>query len=95
MNDHERLNALEKRMTEVERCMSDWRAGLTENTEATLRVESNTAELVQLLKAAKTGVSFLTGVGRVLRKIVMWCGPFIAFAAAIWGIAHGKWPGQS
>lgn len=81
-------------MEGIEQCLSEWRTGLIENTEATLRVECNTKELVELLKMAKTGVSFFAGVGRVLRKIVIWFGPFIAFAAAIWGFAHGRWPGS-
>jgi hypothetical protein len=57
-------------------------------------VESNTKELVELLKLAKGGIGFFTATGRVLRKLVVWFGPFIAFAAAVWGLAHGKWPGQ-
>jgi len=81
-------------MDNFEHCMSDFRAGLMENTAATLRVESNTAELVELLKLAKTSIGFFTATGRVLRKCVVWFGPFIAFAAAVWALMHGKWPGQ-
>lgn len=69
------------------------RAELAANTEATLRVECNTKELVELLKLAKGGLSFFTAAGGVLRKMVVWFGPFIAFAAAVWALAHGKWPG--
>ncbi|HEP6426874.1 TPA: hypothetical protein VDB83_001145 [Burkholderia cenocepacia] len=82
-------------MGDLEQCLSDWRRDLSDNTSATLRVESNTMELVELLTMAKTGISFFAGVGRVLRKFVVWFGPFIAFAAAVWGLMHGKWPGQS
>lgn len=82
-------------MKAIEQNVGDWGSELSANTEATLRIESNTKELVELLKLAKTGVSFFAGVGRVLRKIVIWFGPFIAFAAAVWGVMHGKWPGQS
>lgn len=81
-------------MSTIEQQVGDWRTELSANTEATLRVESNTRELVELLKLAKSGVGFFTGVGRVLRKLVVWFGPFIAFAAAVWGLMHGKWPGQ-
>ncbi|KVT86334.1 hypothetical protein WT25_10905 [Burkholderia territorii] len=81
-------------MNNVEQCLRDWRRDLTENTEATLRVEVNTQELVELLKMAKTGISFFAGVGRVLRRIVVWIGPFLAAAAAIWGFMHGKLPGK-
>lgn len=93
-HDHERVAALEQRMSAIEQQVGDWRSELAANTEATLRVECNTKELVELLKMAKTGVSFFAGIGRVLRNLVMWFGPFIAFAAAVWAIAHGKWPGS-
>ncbi|QGZ66254.1 hypothetical protein [Paraburkholderia acidisoli] len=82
-------------MTNFEKTMATYQASLDDNTAATLRVEGNTQELVELLKMAKSGLGFFTGTGRVLRKVVLWCGPFIMFAAAIWGLAHGKWPGES
>lgn len=82
-------------MSTIEQHVRDWRSELSANTEATLRVECNTTELVELLRMAKTGVSFFATTGRVLRKCVIWFGPFIAFAAACWGVAHGKWPGSN
>jgi hypothetical protein len=90
----DRITALEQRMSTIEQQAYDWRGELSANTEATLRVESNTKELVELLKLAKGGIGFFTATGRVLRKLVVWFGPFIAFAAAVWGLMHGKWPGQ-
>jgi hypothetical protein len=81
-------------MSTIEQQVFDWRGELSANTEATLRVESNTQELVELLKLAKGGIGFFTATGRVLRKLVVWFGPFIAFAAAVWGLMHGRWPGQ-
>lgn len=81
-------------MSTIEQQIFDWRGELSANTEATLRVESNTQELVELLKLAKGGIGFFTATGRVLRKLVVWFGPFIAFAAAVWGLMHGRWPGQ-
>jgi hypothetical protein len=91
----ERITALEQRMSTIEQQVGDWRAELSTNTEATLRVESNTKELVELLKLAKGGIGFFTATGRVLRKLVVWFGPFIAFASAVYALSHGKWPGQS
>lgn len=79
-------------MTVLEHQVGDWRSELTANTEATLRVESNTKELVELLKMAKTGVSFFAGVGRVIRKLVIWFGPFVTLIAAAWALLHGKMP---
>ncbi|QNB14540.1 hypothetical protein G5S35_17460 [Paraburkholderia tropica] len=86
---------MESRMTNFEQSMTEYKAALAANTEATLRVESNTIELVELLKMAKSGISFFTGTGRVIRKAVIWFGPFITIAAALWAMAHGKWPGES
>lgn len=80
-------------MSTIEQHVSDWRSELSANTEATLRVECNTKELVELLRMAKTGVSFFASVGRVLRKIAIWFGPFIAIASFLWAAAHGKLPG--
>lgn len=81
-------------MSTIEHQVNDWRAELSANTAATLRVERNTQDLVELMKMAKNGVGFFAGIGRALRKLVIWFGPFIAFAAAVWALMHGKWPGQ-
>jgi hypothetical protein len=88
------IAALEQRMSTLEQQVGDWRTELSANTDATLRVESNTKELVELLKLAKGGIGFFTATGRILRKLVVWFGPFIAFASAVWALSHGKWPGQ-
>lgn len=82
-------------MSTLEQEISAYRSELSTNTQATLRVESNTKELVELLKMAKSGVGFFSAVGRVLRKMVIWFGPFVTVAAAVWALAHGKFPGQS
>jgi hypothetical protein len=79
-------------MSILEHQVGDWRAELSANTDATLRTESNTAELVELLKMAKSGIGFFTGTGRALRKCAIWVSPFIALAAAVWALMHGKWP---
>lgn len=66
--------------------------GLADNTEATKRIEGGVGELIELLSFAKTGVKFLTMLGRGIRQIVIWVGPFITIGAAIWALAHGRWP---
>ena len=80
-------------MSSMEQHVGDWRTELAANTEATLRVECNTKELVELLKMARTGVRFFAATGRVLRKLAVWVGPFIALASFLWAMAHGKLPG--
>ncbi|KGC13605.1 hypothetical protein QHI69_02475 [Burkholderia gladioli pv. gladioli] len=85
-------------MNALEQQFGSYHDELERNTQATLRVESNTAELVELMKFTKTGISFFGAIGRFLRRLVMWLGPFVTIGAAIWAIAHGKWPewpGQS
>ncbi|OUL79965.1 hypothetical protein [Paraburkholderia hospita] len=79
-------------MSTLEQEISAYRVELLTNTEATLRVESNTKELVELLKLAKSGVGFFTATGRVLRRVVIWVGPFLTVGGIIWALAHGKWP---
>jgi hypothetical protein len=92
-HDQGRIDALERRMSTTEHQVGDLRSELVANTEATLRIECNTKELVELLKMAKTGINFFAGVGRVLRKLAVWFGPFIAVASFIWAAMHGKLPG--
>jgi hypothetical protein len=46
---------LEQRMSTIEQQVGDWRGELSANTEATLRVQSNTKEVVELVKLAKCG----------------------------------------
>ncbi|WP_206002582.1 hypothetical protein [Paraburkholderia antibiotica] len=72
-----------------------WSAELSKNTDATLRVESNTKELVELMQLAKGGIAFFAATGRLLRRLVLWFGPFITVVGALWAIAHGKFPGQT
>lgn len=79
-------------MSALEEQFTAQRAELSANTEATLRVEVNTKELVELLKLAKSGVSFFTATGRVVRRVVIFVGPFVTVIAALWALAHGKWP---
>lgn len=79
-------------MNALEQQVLSYHDELTRNTQVTLRVESNTAELVELMKFAKTGISFFAGLGRFIRRLVIWIGPFITIGAAIWAIVHGKWP---
>lgn len=93
-----RISDLENRMSTLEQQVSSYHDELARNTEVTQKVESNTAELIELMKFTKTGISFFAGLGRFLRNLVIWLGPFITIGAAIWAIAHGKWPewpGQS
>lgn len=97
-----RISDLENRMSTLEQQVADYHAvcseELSRNTEVTQKVESNTAELIALMQFANTGISFFAGLGRFLRKLVIWLGPFITIGAALWAIAHGKWPewpGQS
>ncbi len=85
--DHDRIQALEQRMNNIE-------TSLTENTEATTRVEENTKELLELLRIAKTGAGFFITTGRVLRRLAVWFGPFIALASFLYAITHGKVPGS-
>jgi hypothetical protein len=92
-HDHDRIDALEQRMSAIEHAVPNLQSELASNTEVTLRIECNTKELVELLKLAKTGVSFFAGVGRALRKLAIWFGPFIAIASLLWAMAHGKLPG--
>lgn len=66
--------------------------GLKENTDATKRIEGGVSELIELMTVAKNGLSFFSFVGRWLRKIAIYIGPFVTIGAAIWALAHGRWP---
>lgn len=65
---------------------------LATNTEMTQVNITSTAELVEIFKAAKTGVSVFTWSGRNLRKLVTFIYPFALLGGTIAAIWHGKWP---
>ncbi|HDR9036135.1 TPA: hypothetical protein QDB07_003643 [Burkholderia vietnamiensis] len=93
-----RISDLENRMSTLEQQVASYHDELSRNTEVTQKVESNTAELITLMQLASNGISFFAALGRFLRKLVIWLGPFITIGAALWALAHGKWPewpGQS
>ncbi|WP_431290386.1 hypothetical protein [Burkholderia cepacia] len=93
-----RITDLEIRMSTLEQQVASYHDELSRNTQVTQKVESNTAELIALMQFANTGISFFAGLGRFLRRLVIWLGPFITIGGVIWAIAHGKWPewpGQS
>lgn len=54
--------------------------GLAENTAATARVEGNTAEMIDLFRAAKGGFRVLGHIG----SIVKWAAAVAASLAALW-----------
>ncbi len=102
----ERFKAGERRFSRLEQRMDRLEQQMDANNHAVLEhlrqqdartegMASGIDELLAILKMAKTGVGFFAAIGRVLRRIVVWFGPFIAAAAAVWGVIHGKWPGQS
>jgi hypothetical protein len=67
--------------------------GLSENTEATKRIESGVGELIELMRFARGGVRVLTWLGRGIKNLVMWCRPFLIAWGAIYALTHhGKWP---
>ncbi|MBU9228194.1 hypothetical protein KTD22_16320 [Burkholderia multivorans] len=93
-----RISDLENRMSTLEQQVASYHDELSRNTQVTQRVESNTAELIALMQFASSGISFFAGLGRFLRKLVIWLGPFITIGTALWALLHGKWPewpGQS
>jgi hypothetical protein len=51
-----------------------------------------TRELLEVMTVARNGLNFFAFVGKWLRKFVVWLGPFITIGAAIWALAHGRWP---
>ncbi|PUA19567.1 hypothetical protein [Glaciimonas sp. PCH181] len=65
---------------------------LATNTEMTKATITSTAELVEIFKAAKTGVSVFAWSGRNLRKFVTFIYPFALLGGTIAAIWHGKWP---
>ncbi|HDR9029966.1 TPA: hypothetical protein QDB14_004189 [Burkholderia vietnamiensis] len=94
----DRISDLENRMSTLEQQVASYHDELSRNTQVTQRVESNTAELIALMQFASSGISFFAGLGRFLRKLVIWLGPFITIGTALWALLHGKWPewpGQS
>lgn len=70
---HERIDGLEKRMATFE-------VGLAENTNVTKRVETNTSELVTLIKGAKG-----------FRAFVLWVTPVAATVGVLYTYVKDHW----
>lgn len=52
----------------------------------------STRELVELHKAAKSGLGFFSGMGMFLNKAARFLWPIIALAGALASLAKGHWP---
>lgn len=63
---------------------------LAENTKLTHELKADTAELLEILQAGKSGLKVLGGLG----ALVKWVASVAAAIGALWGIYHGKFPGQ-
>lgn len=81
-------------MSTLESSHADVLKALAENTSITRKVDDNTESLVEMMTVARSGLTFFFAVGRLIRRIVMWLGPFITLAGIIWALLHGKWPEQ-
>ncbi|MEO6920517.1 MAG: hypothetical protein ABI171_16165 [Collimonas sp.] len=65
---------------------------LAANTDLTKANIAGTSELVEIFKAAKTGVSVFRWSGKNLRDLIKFLYPFALFGGAIAALLHGKWP---
>ncbi len=92
MNDHEFRQAVVHQFRLGRDAMNELRAQIDENTALTKENIASTAELVEIFRTAKTGVSVFTWSGRNLRKFVTWIYPFALLGGTIAAIWHGKWP---
>lgn len=76
---HERIDGLERVMSEHLKEHSKLANAILENTQMTREISTNTAELVALVKGIKG-----------FRSLVLWAAPFIAAMLATWAWFRGQ-----
>lgn len=63
------LGAIHQRLDDGDKRMSSIESALTENTEATKRIEANTADLLDFFAAAKGAFKVLGWIGKLAKPI--------------------------
>src|SRR5450830_276727 len=75
------LQTIRERLATGDETMASLRADLAENTSATIRTESNTAEIVEFFGAMKGAFKVLNWIGALAKPITA----LVALAAVTWG----------
>ncbi|WP_019578223.1 hypothetical protein [Curvibacter lanceolatus] len=75
------LQTIRVRLATGDETMASLRADLAENTSATIRTESNTAEIVEFFGAMKGAFKVLNWIGALAKPITA----LVALAAVTWG----------
>lgn len=75
------LQTIRARLAIGDETMASLRADLAENTSATIRTESNTAEIVEFFMAMKGAFKVLNWIGALAKPITA----LVALAAVTWG----------
>jgi len=75
------LQSIRERLATGDETMASLRADLAENTSATIRTESNTAEIVEFFMAMKGAFKVLNWIGALAKPITA----LVALAAVTWG----------
>lgn len=75
------LQSIRARLATGDETMASLRADLAENTSATIRTESNTAEIVEFFTAMKGAFKVLNWIGALAKPITA----LVALAAVTWG----------
>jgi hypothetical protein len=91
-HDNEWRTEVDRRLNDGAETMQGLRDDLAENTRATKKIQSDTSELVELLKSFKGAFAVLEKLGKLARPlgyIAMAASAFVGFWAALKGGAGG------
>lgn len=99
MSEQEYRAYVERRFQDGSANFKQLTEAMAENTAMTKANAEGTAELIELHKAAKRGISFfstigrgLSAVGRFIYHTAKFLWPIIAVAGALAAVAKGVWP---
>jgi hypothetical protein len=79
---HERLESGAERMQSIEGKLQEQKAELDRNTALTQAIQTDTADILAALAAARLGLKVLGGMGTVAK----WATPFVTLGAALYGL---------
>lgn len=88
----DRLKAIEERLVAGDTRMNDFENKLSENTAATLATNAITADIKDILTAAKVGLKVIGAIGTIAKWIGLIATAVVAIYGAIYAVKSGGVP---
>lgn len=91
-SNYDRLKAIEDRLVAGDNRMNDFETKLSENTAATLSTNAITADIKDILTAAKVGLKVIGAIGTIAKWIGLIATAVVAIYGAIYAVKSGGVP---